>query len=660
MKQHSHMDHHQMMVEDFRKRFFVVLVLTIPILLLSPTVAGWIGYELPDILWLKFVLFLLATAVATWGAKPFYTHALIELKRKQLGMMVLVSLAVGSGYIYSVATTFFIDAPGFYWEISTLTLFLLFGHWMEMRSVVGASGALKELAKLIPPKANLVGSDGEIREVNTEKLKKDDMVLVRPGEKVPIDGIVIEGESNVNEALITGESKPVKKGPDSEVIGGTLNQDGSLKIQVTKVGKETAVSQIMHLVEEAQGSKPRTQKLADRAAHYLTITAIAVGLITLLTWNFFLGASFVFALTLTISVIVITCPHALGLAIPMVTTVTTSLAAKNGILIKDMNGLERARKVTTVLFDKTGTLTKGEFGVSKVKSLSGDQNELLRVAASVEQHSEHVIAKSIVKAAREKSLNIVEPKDFSYTSGKGVIGKIEGRGYVVGNKGFMSEHDIELREVEQDAKALSSEGKTVIYIASEGQIKGLIALSDIIKDESREAVKKLQSRGLKVAMLTGDNRAVAKHVAKELGLDTFFAEVLPEEKIKKVKELQSKDEIVMMVGDGVNDAPALTQADIGVAVGAGTDVAVASSEVVLVKNNPMDIVKLLELSQKTREKMVQNLAWATGYNIIAIPLAAGVLYPYGIFLRPEWGALIMSASSVIVVANALTLRKVEL
>lgn len=656
----SHSNHHQMMALDFRKRFIVSGLITIPILALSPTVQGWLGYSLPDIPALKWLLFILASIVAVWGAKPFYTNALGELRKKQLGMMVLVSLAVGSGYLYSAATTFLIDAPDFYWEISTLAVFLLFGHWMEMRSVVGASGALKELVKLIPPKANLL-RDGSIEEVETKALQIGDVILVRPGEKIPIDGVVIEGSSNVNESMLTGESKPVAKKEDQLVIGGSLNIDGSLKVRVTKIGKDTALAQIIALVSEAQNSKPKTQRLADRAAHYLTLTAIIVGILTLILWSGPLGGTFVFALTLAITVVVITCPHALGLAIPMVTTVTTSLAAKNGMLIRDMDGLDMARQVDVVLFDKTGTLTKGEFGVSDVIAL-GDlsKDDVLRVGASIDQHSEHVIAKSIVKAAKENGSSLVDPKDFSYAAGQGVSGVVDGKKMFFGNKSLMQAQGIETKKVRIEATNLSSQGKTVIYLASEKEILGLVALSDVLKEESFSAIKQLQSLGLQVVMLTGDNTQTAQYVAGQLGLHTFFADVLPDQKIAKVKELQKGGKKVMMVGDGVNDAPALTQADVGIAIGAGTDVAVASSEIVLVKNNPLDIVKLIRLSKETRKKMVQNLLWATGYNLVAIPIAAGVLVPVGFVLRPEWGALAMSLSSIIVVANALLLRRIHL
>ncbi len=654
-----HQNHHAMMVKDFKKRFIISLLVTVPILLLSPSVQNWLG--------IQFLfrgqglsLFILASIIVVYGARPFYLGAIKELKNGLLGMMVLVTLAVGAGYLYSIATTFFIDAPDFYWEISTLVVFLLFGHWMEMRSVLGASGALKELVKLIPPTANLLQS-GEVVQVKTSALQVGDIVLVRPGEKVPIDGNVIDGNSNVNESMITGESKPVSKKKGATVLGGTLNIDGAIKIKVTKIGKDTALSQIIQLVQQAQSSKPKTQALADRAAHYLTLTAIIVGGLTLFIWTIIVGETFLFALTLMITVIVITCPHALGLAIPIVTTVTTSLAAKNGILIKDMKGLESIKGVTHVIFDKTGTLTEGRFGVSEVVKI-GDwsQEQILGIAASIDQHSEHVIAQSIVRAAKSKKISIVEPNSFNSVVGKGVQGEVNGEKVFVGNKALLEQFGVSTADVHVQAKKMAEEGKTVIYVATDERVQGLIMLSDIIKPESFEALKKLKSLGLNVVMLTGDNQQTASFVAGELGVDNFFAEVLPGDKSSKVEEIQRSGGKVLMVGDGVNDAPALTQADVGVAIGAGTDVAIASAEIVLVKSNPLDIVKLIQLSRKTWSKMKQNLFWATGYNIVAIPLAAGVLYSWGIILRPEWGALAMSASSVIVVANALLLRKTNL
>jgi P-type Cu2+ transporter len=666
---HDHQNHHAMMAQDFKKRFFISLVLSIPVLILSPTIQGWFNFSVPSFTGDSYLLFTLASIIALYTGWPFYTHGLAELKRKQLGMMVLVSLAVLSGYLYSVATTFFIPGEDFYWEVSTLVMILLLGHWLEMRAVVVTSGALNELIKLIPPMANILNKDGTTTEVETEKLAVGDLILIRPGEKVPIDGLIVEGQSSLNESLITGESKPVSKIKDDVVIGGALNIDGALTVRVNKTGKDTALSQIIELVRIAQESQPKTQKLADRAAHYLTIIAIVVGILTFITWNFFLGATFVFALTLTITVIVITCPHALGLAIPTVSTITGTLAAKNGILIKDMTGLEKAKNVTWIMFDKTGTLTKGDFGVSDIVSFgSVKEKQLLQIAGSLEVRSEHVIGKSIAKEAQSQSSIVLEVKNFKAIPGKGVSGTVEINDkqseVIIGTKSLLQQEGVTFsQEQVVSINNLEGQGKTVILVSTQDSLLGVIALSDVIKKESKQAIERLKKLGIKVAMLTGDNKQTAKYVAEELGLDTFFAEVLPEDKVEAVKKLQnSKDgnEVVMMVGDGINDAPALTQADIGVAIGAGTDVAIESAEIVLVKNNPIDIVKLITLSRQTMRKMKQNLAWATGYNVLAIPAAAGVFVSWGLILRPEWGAIAMTLSSVIVVINALLLKRTDL
>ncbi len=659
-KKGNTMNHHQMMVVQFRARTIISFIFTIPVLLLSGTVQGWLGISVPDFGFNTALLVIFASIIVLYGASPFYGGALKSIKKGVLDMNVLVTLAVLSGYFYSLGTTFIFIAPDLYWEISTLVLFLAFGHWMEMRSVVGASGALGELVKLIPPKANVL-RNGDIVEVDTADVKVGEILLIRPGDKVPIDGVVIEGETSINESMITGESKPVSKKQGDSVIGGTINESGSIKIKVLKTGEDTALSQIIKLIKTAQESKPRSQKLADRAAHYLTLTAIIIGVLTFLFWAGFTELGIVFALTLTISVLVITCPHALGLAIPTVTSISTTLAAKNGMLVKDMGAMERARDLEYVIFDKTGTLTEGNFGVSDIIVLSDwKEDEILKNAAALEVNSGHVIAKGIVSKVKNMNISELKVEKFTSVAGKGATATVDGSIVHVGNKALMNEVDIDITNAENEMQRLSSQGKTVIYIAVNGALKGLIALSDIIREESVEAIVNLKKLGVKVAMLTGDNEIVAKHVAKELDMDTYFAQVLPGEKSSKVKALQEKGYKVAMVGDGVNDAPALTQADVGIAIGAGTDVAVESAEIVLVKNDPRDIPRLIRLSKKTMTKMKQNLLWATGYNVIAIPIAAGVLYPYGVMLRPEYAALIMAASSIIVVANALTLKKVDL
>ncbi len=660
MKHKEHENHHAMMMKEFRRKTLISLIFTIPVLLLSPTIQKWFGFKIPDFGFNTLLLVVFSSIIALYGASPFYRGAIRSLKSGILDMNVLVSLAVGSGYLYSLGTTFLFSASDFYWEISTLVLFLLFGHWMEMRAVIGASGALNELVKLIPPKANLVkGKD--IVKVETSEVQVGDILLIRPGGKVPIDGKVIEGETSINESMITGESKPVSKKVGDEVIGGTINESGSIKIKVEKVGEDTALAQIINLVKNAQASKPKSQKLADRAAHYLTITAIIVGALTFTYWYGFTAIGLVFALTFTITVFVIACPHALGLAIPMVTSISTTLAAKNGMLIKDMKAMEIAKNLDYVVFDKTGTLTKGEFGVSDIVVLSDwKEDDILRKAAALEINSEHVIARGIVAKAKEKEIKLPEVEKFQGIPGKGAEGIAEKEEVYIGNEALMKFLNLDTVKSKKELEKLSSQGKTVVYVATEKEIKGLIALSDIIRKESYDTVKSLRNLGVKVAMLTGDNKITAQYVANELGLDTYFAEVFPGDKSSKIKELQEQGYKVAMVGDGVNDAPALTQADVGIAIGAGTDVAVESAEIVLVKNDPRDIYHLIRLSKGTMNKMNQNLVWATGYNALAIPIAAGVLYPYGITIQPEYAALIMAASSIIVVINAFMLKSIKL
>lgn len=644
----EHEGHHSL---SFKKKFFIALILTIPVLLLSPSVQGWLGISFTfsgD----NYVLFGLASIIVIYTGVPFFRGAWKEIRHKSLGMMVLVSLAVLTGYLYSFGTTFFFTAPDFYWEISTLVTFLLFGHWMEMRSVEGASGALGELAKLVPKKANLIRGK-EIIEINTDELKIGDIVLVKPGEKIPIDGLILEGSTSVNESMITGESKPVHKSVNDTVIGGSINFDGSIKVKVSKTGKDTSLNQIIELVKQAQSSKPRTQRLADKAANYLTIAAITIGILAFLFWTLLGNQTLLFALTTMITVFVIACPHALGLAIPVVTSISTTLAARNGMLIRDMAAVEIAEHLKYVIFDKTGTLTKG---VHEVTDIFGDKKKILSYAASVEAHSEHFIGKGIREKAKIEGVAIPEVKSFKAIPGKGVQGMVNGKQVYVGNYALIQQFKIKENEMKKKAEELASEGKTVIYVADKSEVIGLIAMSDVIREESKDAVRLLKEMGIKTAMLTGDNKQVAAYVSKQLGLDTYFAEVLPEDKVKKVIELQ-KEGKVAMVGDGINDAPALTQADIGIAIGAGTDVAVQSAQVVLVKNNPIEVAKLIKLSKETKKKMRQNLWWAAGYNIAAIPLAAGALYSYGITLRPEWGALLMAGSSIIVVTNALLLKR---
>ncbi len=650
-------DHHAMMEADMRRRFLAVLVVTVPVLILSPTIQAWAGYALPRFPGSSLLLFALVTAIVAYGGWPFYRGAAKALRNGKADMDVLVSIAVLSGYLYSTGATFVFTAPDFYWEISTLVLFLLLGHWMEMRSVRGAAGALRELVKLIPPKANWVGPDGSVEEVDTAQLTVGDIVLVRPGEKVPIDGVVISGSTSVNEALVTGESKPVPKAQDDEILGGTINGEGAIQVRVTKTGGETALAQIIDLVRQAQETKPRVQRLADRAATYLTVIAVALGTVTFLYWFGVANAGSLFALTLAITVIVIACPHALGLAIPTVTVISTTMGAQRGLLVRNAEGLEAARNVDVVVFDKTGTLTKGQFGVTDVIAVgSPGPDDMLRLAAAVERNSEHVIAKAIVAHAEALGMGLPVASDFQAMPGKGARATVDGQTVLLGNRALMEDAGL---KPPIEAETLASEGKTVVHVALDGQVAGVIGLADMIRQESREAVAALKGMGIQVAMLTGDNRPTAAYVAGQLGLDDFFAEVLPGDKARAIVGLQGKGGRVAMVGDGVNDAPALVQADVGIAIGAGTDVAMESADIVLVRNDPRDVVRLIGLSRLTSRKMRQNLFWATGYNAVALPLAAGVGVPAGIVLRPEWGALFMAASSIIVVTNALAMKRRE-
>lgn len=652
-------DHHAMMEQDFQRRFLVVLALTVPILLLSPTIQGFLSFvlEFPGA---PYILFALASVVVLWGGWPFFQGARKSARTGRYDMNVLVSVAIGAGYLFSAGSTFLFQGIDFYWEISTLVLAFLFGHWMEMRAVRGTAGALGELVKLIPPTAHVIHK-GEVHEMPTAEIQIGDLVLVRPGDKVPIDGIVEEGQSSLNEAMITGESKPVSKGPGDAVIGGTINGEGTLRVRVSKTGEETALAQIIGLVKAAQASKPRTQRLADQAAHYLTLIAIFVGLGTLLFWSLVANQTIVFSLTLAITVVTIACPHALGLAIPTVTTLATDLAARSGMLIKNADAMEGAMGIDMVVFDKTGTLTQGQFGVTEIVPL-GDWNEeeILRAAAAVEVNSEHTIAQGIVRGVKQRGVAFDSAQNFEAIPGKGAKASFDGTQVHLGNRALMAQLGLDAPDSDDRILPLAAQGKTVVYVASDGKLQGAIALADLIREESRAAVRGLKQLGLEVAMLTGDHHAVAAYVAQELGLDSYFAEVLPEDKSNKIRELQGRGKRVAMVGDGINDAPALTQADIGIAIGAGTDVAVESADVVLVRNDARDIVRLIRLSRAVVSKMRQNLVWATGYNVLAIPLAAGLLYPWGVVLQPQVGALAMAGSSIIVVANALLLRRTRL
>jgi Cu2+-exporting ATPase len=650
----GHHDRHEgHRVEDFRRRFWISLLLTLPILALTPLIQGLLGIQ--DSLRFPgdgYVLFGLSTLVFLYGGYPFLRGLVRELASGRPGMMTLIGLAITTAYVYSAAVSFGLRGMVFYWELATLLDIMLLGHWIEMRSVMGASRALEELARLMPSEAHRLRPDGTIEKVSLEELRVGDRVLVKPGEKVPADGEVREGTSSVNQAMLTGESQPVEVLAGSVVVGGAVNGEGALVVEIRRTGKDSYLSQVIQLVREAQESKSRTQDLADRAALWLTVIAVAGGAVTLVAWLALAGREFSFALERAVTVMVIACPHALGLAIPLVVAVSTAVSARSGLLIRSRTAFESARNLQAVIFDKTGTLTEGRFAVTDTVGLDGalEASELLRYAASVETHSEHPIARGIAGSADR----IYPVQDSRALPGKGAEGQVNGRNVQVVSPGYMKERGLQVSD-ERIAR-LSGQGKTVVFVLLEGRPAGAIALADVIRPESREAVARLKEMGIRCLMLTGDNRQVAEWVSGEIGLDEYFAEVLPQQKAAKVREVQSRGLIVAMTGDGVNDAPALTQADVGIAVGAGTDVAIESADIVLVRSNPLDVVSILGLARATYRKMVQNLAWATGYNAIAIPLAAGALYAAGILLSPALGAVFMSLSTVIVAINSRFLK----
>lgn len=650
---HTH-SHHSHMLDDFKKRFLISILPTIFILALSPMIQEFLGLEetlaFPGDVW---ILFALSSFVYFYGGWPFLKGAFDELKGREPGMMTLIGLAISVAYIYSSAVVFGLEGKLFFWELATLVLIMLAGHWIEMRSVMSASRALEELAKLMPETAHRLKEDGTTEDVSLKELRNGDRLIVKPGEKIPADGEVTEGSTQVNESLLTGESKPVSKESGDEVIGGSINGEGSITVEVTKTGEDSFLSQVISLVEEAQQSKSRTQNLANRAAAWLTFVALGAGALTLFAWSFWSTQDFVFAIERTVTVMVITCPHALGLAIPLVVSVSTSQAAQHGFLIRNRTAFEQARELDAIIFDKTGTLTRGEFGVTDIKVFgdSYSEGELLKLAASLETRSEHSIARGIVSAADET----YEVSEFQSITGKGVTGRVQGKEISVTSPGYLEEEKIAIPD-RHEMDELASEGKTIVYVLIEGSLEGAIGLGDRIREESYEAIRRLKEAGIQCMMLTGDNRQVAEYVAQELGLEDYFAEVLPDEKSDKVKEVQQRGLTVAMVGDGVNDAPALAQADVGIAIGAGSDVAVETADLVLVKNNPNDVVSVVLLAKATYRKMVQNLWWASGYNIVAIPLAAGVLAWAGVVLSPAVGAVLMSLSTVVVAINARFLQ----
>ena len=661
--QHEHQEHDKHAghsVAMFKDKFWLSLILTIPVLAYSEMIQQWLNFTPPSFPGSQYVPFVFSSIIFFYGGLVFIKSAIGELKAKLPGMMTLISLAIITAYVYSVATLFFIEGDGFFWELATLVTIMLLGHWLEMASVSKAENALDAISKLLPDKADKL-VNGKPIQVLVSELKVGDLVLIRPGASIPVDGVIVDGSSSVDEAAITGESKPVSKSVNDEVVAGTGNQDGSLTVKVTKLGQDTALAGIMRLVAEAQSSKSNVQVLADKAAFYLTVIAIATAIVTFIYWLVAKDANF--ALERSVTVLIIACPHALGLAIPLVGSISTALSARNGLLVRKRLALEAARKLDWVLFDKTGTLTKGEHGVTDVWATKGYTNEdVLHLTASLEQNSEHIVGKGIVRKAEEQHVHLDKVANFKALPGLGVQGTLHGKDiYIAASYRYIEENKLTVpADIAKAVKQAAKEGKTEVYLITNKKVVGALGLADIVREQSKLTIKTLKDMGIKTAMITGDSDEVAAYVSKQLGLDQYFAEVKPEDKAAKVKELQKNGQQVAMVGDGINDAPALTQADIGIAIGAGTDVAIKSADIILVKSDPQDVVKVINLSKHTYSKMAQNLVWATGYNVFARPLAAGVLYGVGIVLAPALGAVLMSVSTVVVALNAQLLRRVNL
>ncbi len=644
------------MIADFRRRFWVSVALTLPVLWLSPMVRHAFGLEAAAFAGSDYWLLGLSSVVYFYGGWPFLAGLFSELAKRQPGMMTLIAVAISAAYFYSAAVVLGLGGTQFFWELATLIDIMLVGHWIEMRSVMGASRALKSLAELLPAVAHRLRDDGSTEDVPVSDIRAGDRVLVKPGEKVPTDGVITDGRSSLNESMLTGESKPVTRGPGDEVIGGAINGEGALTLEIRKTGADTYLSQVIRLVEAAQASRSRSQDIANRAAFWLTVIALGVGTLTFAAW-LALGQDLPFAMERMVTVMVIACPHALGLAVPLVVAVSTSLAANSGLLIRDRAAFERARNLKAVLFDKTGTLTEGRFGVTDIVAFAGStEREVMEVAASLESQSEHPIALGITAHARELGITPARVSDFRNLTGQGAVARMNGADIAVVGPGYLREHGLSVDDP-QRIDALASQAKTVVFVLRGTKPLGAIALADVVRPESREAVAQLKAMGLQCLMITGDNSEVARAVSAELGLDDFFAQVLPHEKAAKVKEVQARGLSVAMVGDGVNDAPALTQSDLGIAIGAGTNVAIESADIVLVRSNPLDIPAIIGLSRATYSKMVQNLIWATGYNAVAIPLAAGVAAGAGLIMSPAVGAVFMSASTVIVAINARLLGR---
>jgi len=641
--------HHAGMIDDFKRRFYIVLALTAPIMALSPMIQHWLGVN-----WMfpgsSYILLALSTVVFFYGGWPFLQGLISEIRSRSLGMMTLVAVAITVAYIYSVAIVLGLEGMDFFWELATLILIMLLGHWIEMKSIMSASKELELLVQLMPSEAHLVHGD-HIMDVKTDSLKAGDIILVKPGEKIAADGVITEGKSFLNESMLTGESKPAEKDKGDKVIAGSINGEGSLKIQVSHGTKDSYLSQVIKLVQDAQDAKSKTQLLADQAAKWLTIIALLSGTVTFIVW-LAIGKDLAFAMERMVTVIVICCPHALGLAVPLVVARSTAISAQAGLLIKDRTAFENSRKISMLVFDKTGTLTKGEFNVVRYESLDGKstKEQVLQLAAALEQNSEHPIATGITRKAKDLGLSLPKLSDFKAITGKGIEAKVDNDSIRVVSPGYLKENSIAI-----DQAALSK-AETTVFVLVNNKVVGLIALADEIRPESAEAIKTLRSQNIKSLLLTGDNKEVAKVVADSLGMDGFIAEVLPHQKLEKIKELQQQGNFVAMTGDGVNDAPALAQADVGIAVGSGSDIAAETADIVLVNSNPKDVANLILFGKATYRKMIQNLVWATGYNVVALPLAAGILYKAGIMLSPAMGAVLMSVSTIVVALNARMLK----
>ncbi|MBD3370277.1 cadmium-translocating P-type ATPase [Candidatus Fermentibacteria bacterium] len=639
------------MVEDFKRRFWISLIVTMPVLILSPMIQSFLGYSL-TFAGRGFVLLAMSGFVYGYGGWPFLTGLVSELRKGRPGMMTLIALAMSVAFLYSGLVVLGVQGKVFFWELVTLIDVMLLGHWVEMRSVMGASNALHALLEVMPRTAHRLDADGRVEDVDIEVLEKGDRVQVKPGERIPADGSVLDGRSDIDFSMVTGESEPVPVGESDLVIGGSVNGTGSITVRVEQAGEESYLSRMVGMVREAAQSKSKAQNIADKAALWLTVVALTAGAVTFAAW-LALDRETVFALERTVTVMVITCPHALGLAVPLVIAVITSLSARNGLLIRNRTPFEEIRSVDVVVFDKTGTLTTGEFAVTDVVSVGDwDADRLLTTAAAVESVSEHSIGAGIVAETEDRGLDIESPQGFEALPGRGAKALVSGSEVLVGNHGILEEAGLKAGSFSEQAEKISSQGRTVVFVATDGALRGLIGLADTVRERSAEAIRSLRSRGLEIALITGDNERTARSVAEELGVDDWFAEVLPDRKSERIAELQSRGKKVAMVGDGVNDAPALARADVGIAIGAGTDIAAETADLVLVDNDPMGVEHAVALSTETRRKMVQNLAWATGYNVVAIPLAAGVLLPWRLVLPPAVGALVMSLSTIIVAVNA--------